>query len=82
MLKTCEPDRAGLPSTGVSGLQRGRASWTGILQFSLVAVPVKAYPATSTADTIGFNQLHARTARCPLCMGHLTSGRYQGIFSW
>ena len=59
MLKTSEPDRAGLPSTGVSGLQRGRASWTGILQFSLVAVPVKAYPATSTADTIGFNQLHA-----------------------
>ena len=59
MLKTCEPDRAGLPSTGVSGLQRGRASWTGILQFSLVAVPVKAYPAISSTDSISFNQLHA-----------------------
>jgi DNA end-binding protein Ku len=59
MLKTAEPKRIDLPSTGVSAPQRGRASWTGILQFSLVAVPVKAYPATSTADSIHFNQLHA-----------------------
>jgi DNA end-binding protein Ku len=59
MLKTCEPDRASLPATGVAAPQRGRASWSGILQFSLVAVPVKAYPATSTTDSISFNQLHA-----------------------
>jgi DNA end-binding protein Ku len=59
MLKTSEPDTSSLPSTGVSGPRRGRASWTGILQVSLVAVPVKAYPATSTTDTIRFNQLHA-----------------------
>ena len=59
MHKTFEPNRAGLPSTDVSSPQRGRASWTGILQVSLVAVPVKAYPATSTTDTIRFNQLHA-----------------------
>ena len=40
-------------------LSTGRASWTGILQLSLVAVPGKAYPAVSTTDTISFNQLHA-----------------------
>ena len=59
MLKLSEPDRTGLPSNGASGPQRGRASWTGLLQISLVAVPVKAYPAVSTTETISFNQLHA-----------------------
>jgi DNA end-binding protein Ku len=59
MLKTCEPHTNGPPSTGVPGPRRGRASWAGILQVSLVAVPVKAYPATSTTDAIHFNQLHA-----------------------
>ena len=38
---------------------RSRASWTGLLRLSLVAVPVKAYPASSTSDEIHFNQLHA-----------------------
>ena len=55
MLQT-KPDKRKTPSAGP---HRGRASWTGILQVSLVAVPVKAYPAISTADTIRFNQLHA-----------------------
>ena len=59
MLKISEPDQTGPPSTSASGPQRGRASWTGILQISLVAMPVKAYPAVSTTETIGFNQLHA-----------------------
>jgi len=52
---------------------RGRASWSGMLRLSLVAVPVKAYPATSSSDGIHFNQLHAdcgqRIAyekRCPV----------------
>ena len=38
---------------------RGRASWSGLLKLSLVAVPVKAYPATSTSQEIHLNQLHA-----------------------
>src|SRR5690349_6987992 len=38
---------------------RGRASWSGLLRFSLVAIPVKAYPATSTAPELCFHQLHA-----------------------
>lgn len=45
-----------LPATATP---RGRASWAGLLRLSLVAVPVKAYPAVSTSETIHFNQLHA-----------------------
>jgi len=41
------------------GAPRGRASWKGLLQFRLVVVPVKAYPAVSTTDDFHFNQLHA-----------------------
>ena len=37
---------------------RGRASWSGLLRLSLVLIPVKAYPATSTASETSFNQLH------------------------
>ena len=36
---------------------RGRASWSGLLRFSLVAVPVKAYPAVSTTEEVHLNQL-------------------------
>ena len=72
-----EPVAAAPPSTmplPVSrSAPRGRASWSGILRLSLVAVPVKAYPATSSTDAIHFNQLHAdcgqRIAyekRCPV----------------
>jgi DNA end-binding protein Ku len=38
---------------------RGRATWSGLLRLSLVAVPVKAYPATSTAPASRCHQLHA-----------------------
>ena len=39
--------------------EHGRASWSGLLQLSLVTIPVKAYPAASTSQQIHFNQLHA-----------------------
>ena len=40
----------------------GRASWKGYLKLSLVACPVKLYPATSsTAGKISFNLLHKDT---------------------
>lgn len=65
------PPATALPTSGST--PRGRPSWSGILRLSLVAVPVKAYPATSSGDAIHFNQLHAdcgqRIAyekRCPL----------------
>lgn len=51
----------------------GRPSWSGLLQFSLVSVPVKAYPAVSSSDAVHFNQLHAdcgqrirHEKRCPV----------------
>ena len=65
------PAVAALPATAAA--PRGRASWSGLLRLSLVAVPVKAYPATSSSDGVHFNQLHAdcgqRIAyekRCPV----------------
>ena len=36
-----------------------RTSWSGLLRISLVAVPVKAYPAVSSDTATHFNQLHA-----------------------
>jgi len=39
---------------------RGRSSWSGLLRISLVAVPVKAYPAvSSTSYSPHFHLLHA-----------------------
>jgi DNA end-binding protein Ku len=39
-----------------------RATWKGVLQISLVTVPIKVYPATESSESISFNQLHERTA--------------------
>lgn len=57
----------------IAAAPRGRASWSGMLRLSLVAVPVKAYPAASSSEAVHFNQLHAdcgqRIAyekRCPV----------------
>ena len=51
----------------------GRPGWSGLLQLSLVTVPVKAYPAVSTTEASPFNQLHADCGqriryekRCPV----------------
>jgi len=59
-------------AAGAAG-SRGRASWSGLLRFSLVAVPVKAYPVTASGQEIHLNQLHAGCGqriryekRCPL----------------
>jgi DNA end-binding protein Ku len=39
---------------------RGRSSWSGLLRISLVAIPVKAYPAvSSTSASPHFHLLHA-----------------------
>ena len=50
---------AATPAMPGSAAARGRASWSGLLQLSLVTIPVKAYPAASTSQQIHFNQLHA-----------------------
>lgn len=36
-----------------------RSSWKGYLRLSLVSVPVKAYPVTSSGNEIRLNQLHS-----------------------
>src|ERR1043166_8556814 len=36
-----------------------RATWKGFLKISLVNIPIKVFPATESAGSISFNQLHA-----------------------
>src|SRR5712691_531541 len=51
-----------------------RPTWKGFLKVSLVNIPVKVFPATESAETISFNQLHAECQTriqqkrwCPTC---------------
>ena len=51
-----------------------RSTWKGFLKVSLVNIPVKVFPATESAATISFNQLHAECQTriqqknwCPHC---------------
>ena len=51
-----------------------RPTWKGFLRVSLVTIPVKVFPATESAATISFNQLHAECQTriqqkrwCPHC---------------
>ena len=51
-----------------------RPTWKGFLKVSLVTIPVKVFPATESAATLSFNQLHAECQTriqqkrwCPQC---------------
>jgi DNA end-binding protein Ku len=51
-----------------------RATWKGFLKISLVNIPVRVFPATDSAATISFNQLHGECQTriqqkrwCPKC---------------
>jgi DNA end-binding protein Ku len=51
-----------------------RSTWKGFLKVSLVSIPVKVYPASESAATLSFNQLHAECRTriqqkkwCPQC---------------
>jgi DNA end-binding protein Ku len=51
-----------------------RATWKGHLKLSLVTIPIRVFPATDSAATISFNQLHAECQTriqqkkwCPHC---------------
>jgi DNA end-binding protein Ku len=51
-----------------------RPTWKGYLKVSLVTIPVKVFPATESAATLSFNQLHAECKTriqqkrwCPHC---------------
>jgi DNA end-binding protein Ku len=57
-----------------------RPTWKGFLKVSLVTIPVKVFPATESADTISFNQLHAECQTriqlkkwCPHCEREVTT---------
>ena len=54
-------EAADSPAAGAT--PRPRASWSGLLRLSLVAVPVKAYPASAAARDGHFHQLHAGCGR-------------------
>lgn len=51
-----------------------RATWKGYLKISLVNIPIRVFPATDTAATVSFNQLHRECGTriqqkkwCPSC---------------
>ena len=51
-----------------------RATWKGFLKISLVNIPIKVFPATESAGSISFNQLHGACQTriqqkrwCPQC---------------
>jgi len=51
-----------------------RATWKGYLKISLVNIPVRVFPATDSAATVSFNQLHRECRSriqqkkwCPTC---------------
>jgi len=37
-----------------------RATWKGSLRLSLIAIPIRVFPATSTASDVAFRQLHRK----------------------
>jgi DNA end-binding protein Ku len=58
-----------------------RPTWKGFLKVSLVTIPVKVFPATKSAATQSFNQLHRECQTriqqerwCPRCECEVTSG--------
>jgi DNA end-binding protein Ku len=57
-----------------------RPTWKGYIKVSLVTIPIRVYPATESAATISFNQLHAECQTkiqqkkwCPTCEREITS---------
>jgi DNA end-binding protein Ku len=56
-----------------------RPTWKGYLKVSLVTIPVKVFPATESAASLSFNQLHAECKTriqqkkwCPKCEREVT----------
>src|SRR6187399_691537 len=57
-----------------------RATWKGFLKISLVNIPIKVFPATESAGSISFNQLHGECQTriqqkkwCPHCEREVTN---------
>jgi DNA end-binding protein Ku len=56
---SCPPQATTSTPTSAPSAPRGRPSWSGLLRFSLVALPVKAYPAVAGKTSSHFHLLHA-----------------------
>ena len=56
---SCPPQANPVAPTSAAGTPRGRPSWSGLLRLSLVALPVKAYPAVAGKTVSHFHLLHA-----------------------
>lgn len=57
-----------------------RPTWKGVLQISLVTIPIKVYPATESSSGLSFNQLHddcqtrlQQKKWCPTCVREVPS---------
>jgi len=57
-----------------------RPTWKGYLKISLVNIPIRVFPATDSAATVSFNQLHGECQSriqqkkwCPKCSRELTA---------
>lgn len=57
-----------------------RSTWKGYLKVSLVNIPIRVFPATESAATLSFNQLHAECETriqqkkwCPKCEREVSS---------
>ena len=60
MNRSTSPDLPGSePFLGTATGPDSRPNWSGLLQFSLVNVPVKAFPAVRSREANHFHQLHA-----------------------
>jgi DNA end-binding protein Ku len=58
-----------------------RATWKGLLQISLVTIPIKVFPATESSETLSFHQLHSECQSrmqqkrwCPSCNREVPGG--------
>src|SRR5262249_46552712 len=56
---SCPPQVTTTTPTSAVSAPRGRPSWSGLLRLSLVALPVKAYPAVASTPVSHFHLLHA-----------------------
>src|SRR5262245_13427779 len=56
---SCPPQVTNTTPTSPANAPRGRPSWSGLLRLSLVALPVKAYPAVASKTVSHFHLLHA-----------------------
>jgi DNA end-binding protein Ku len=56
---SCPPQPTTSTPTSAASAPRGRPSWSGLLRLSLVALPVKAYPAVASKTVSHFHLLHA-----------------------